>query len=87
MEIPNIYRETGVRVSFTGLMKVDEKTGNVYFKYPGGEVPALNVSDLVNRLERKSFNEKEIEKIVVLFLETVATEASVSVAEVLENVN
>ncbi len=87
MEIPSIYRETEVRVSFTGRMKVDEKTGNIYFKYPGGEVPALSMSDLVNRLEGKGFNEKEIEKIVVLFLETVATEASVSVAEIFENVN
>ena len=47
---------------------------------------ALSISDLINRLEGKGFNEKEIEKIVVRFLEAVATEASVSVAEILENV-
>lgn len=84
MEIPRIFRETPIRVEFVG--KFDESNGVIYFKYPGGKVPALGVWDLAERLEGKGFGDEEIKEIVELFLNTVATEATISTSKVTERV-
>lgn len=90
MEIPRNWREQSTRISFEGSFKViqEETTGKIfiYFKYPGGEVPAVNAIDLAIRLERKGFGDNEIAEIVELFLNTVATEAAISTSKVLESV-
>lgn len=90
MEIPRIWREQSTRVRFEGwFKKIEEKeTGNIfiYFKYPGGEIPAINAYDLAERLDRKGFEEREISEVVKLFLNTVATEATISTSKVLERV-
>ncbi len=101
MEIPRIYRETRARVEFSGriIEESDEEKsldghelfnfgkGFMYFRYPGGEIPILSENDFANKLQKKGFEEVQIEKIMDLFWKTVATEASVSVAEIFENVN
>ncbi len=90
MEIPRNWREQSTRVHFEGWFKeIEEKTTGkkfTYFKYPGGEVPAINATDLMMRLERKGFGDSEIVEIVDLFLNTVATEAAIPTSKVLERV-
>lgn len=90
MEIPTIYRETRTRVDFMGRFKQikDKTTGriDIYFKYPGGEIPYRDMSDFLSRLEGKGFKEKEIEKIFRLLLDTIATEATVASSKVSQSV-
>lgn len=90
MEIPRNWREQPTRVRFMGwFKKIEEKeTGKtyIYFKYPGGEVPAINAYDLAERLSNKGFEDREVLEIVGLFLNTVATEAAIPTSKVLERV-
>ena len=85
MEIPRIWRETETRVKFGGIFKEIENktTGKVdtYFKYPGGEIPVVNIFDFAERLLRKGFEEKVVEEITKLFF-TVTPEASIPAGEV-----
>lgn len=89
MEIPKIYRETRSRVEFAGYFKQvrDTATGRVdlYFKYPGGEIPYIGGENFLSRLVDKGFGEEEVEKILNLLLDTVATEAPVSAHEVAQS--
>lgn len=90
MEIPTIYRETKTRVEFVGWFKQieDKETGriDIYFKYPGGEIPYRDMGDFLNRLENKGFKEEESVKIFELLLKTIATEATVAHSEVSQSV-
>lgn len=89
MEIPRIYRETKSRVEFAGYFKQVEDLASgrvdIYFKYPGGEIPYMNGEDFLNRLINKGFGDGEIEKILNLLLETVTSEASISTHKVSES--
>lgn len=82
MEIPKIYRETRARVEFVGYVKKDERSGFVYFKYPGGEIPYINEEDFLTRLVRKGFGDEEIEKIIDLLISAVSSETSITIGEV-----
>ncbi len=90
MEIPKIYRETQTRVEFVGRFKqvVDETTGRVdiFFKFPGGEIPYINSYDFFDRLINKGFGSEEIEKILDLLLTTVATEAAIAGSKISQSV-
>ncbi len=90
MEISTIYRETRTRVEFVGWFKQtkDKTTGciDVYFKYPGGEIPYRDMGDFLSRLERKGFKEEDIEKIYELLLSTITTEAAVASSKVRESI-
>ena len=90
MEIPTIYRETRTRVEFVGWFKQieDKATGriDIYFKFPGGEIPYRDTGDFLNRLEKKGFKEEKIEKIFELLLNTITTEAAIASSEVSESV-
>lgn len=85
MEIPTIWRETRTRVKFDGWFKqIEDKASgrvNVYFKYPGGEIPVFNIEDFMDRLMRKGFEDDEVIEIVELFLKTVTSESAISVSE------
>ncbi len=86
MEIPKYWREQPTNLRFEGKFKKDKDSGRLSFKYSGGEVPVVNVYDFAERLEAKGFADEDIEKILVLFTGTVATEASIPMTKVLERV-
>lgn len=86
MEIARIWRETETRVKFGGIFKEikNKATGkvDVYFKYPGGEVPILNIENFMERLIQKGFGDGEIMEILELFGRRIAPEASIPAGEV-----
>ena len=86
MEIPRIWRETETKVKFGGIFKEIENkaTGKIdtYFKYPGGEVPVLNMGNFMERLIQKGFGDEEIVEILELFGRRIASEASIPAGEV-----
>lgn len=86
MEIPRIYRETKPRVEFAGFIKKDKKSGLIYFKYPGGEIPYINGEDFLYRLIHKGFEEREIDKIINLLVSAVATETTVATSEISQSI-
>ncbi len=86
MEIPRIYREQPNRVRFVGVIKEDEETGMVIFKYPGGQVPVIDEDDFSRRLKQKGFDEEGVMEIIESLLSSsVATEATISFSEVLQS--
>lgn len=84
MEVPRHWREMPTNMRFTGREKKLGESGNVAFKFPGGEIPMVGeLAEIRERFVLRGFKPEVADEILGRFF-TVASEATVANGEIVE---